>query len=841
MSTENKKTILLVEDEAIVSMVTSKSLQKFGYNVVTANTGNEAVEIALNNKYINLILMDIDLGKGIDGTETATIILRDNDIPIVFLSSHTEPEIVEKTEKITSYGYVVKNSNLTVLDASIKMAFKLFDVNHKLNQSNEKLRHHTQLLENIIENFPGFVLWKDKNSIFLGCNSNFARKTGFSSPAEIIGKCDYDLPFKVEEVETFLVDDSKVMQTGIPKLHFEEREHISNGVEIFLDTCKIPIHDAEGNISGILAVAMEITERKQAEKLLKASEEKFSKFFQFSPIIAIISTIDDGKIVNVNNEFVKISGFSIEEAIGKTTIELGWVLPEDRKRLIEEFYLQKKVDGIEINLFTKDKKKLLCTYYAEDIYIDGKHFLLSLLLDITKRKISEEKYQLLFENMNSGFQLNEAILDENNIPIDFRYLDGNSQMKNYTGFSIEEVRGKTIKQLMPNADINMIKDYCNVALTGIPIKLEYFSLTFNKYFKINAYSPQKGLFAVIYDDITDRKQVEYSLKEREQKYRLLVENNHDIIYTLTSDGIFTFVSPAWTTLLGHTTSEVVGKSFQIFVNPQDIPSCLLWLQKVIETGERQDGIEYRVRHIDGSWYWHTSSAVPLSDENGSIVGFEGTARDITEKKIAENKIKSLLAEKELVLKEVNHRIKNSMNTLYGLLMLQSQTLEDSKAVTALESSANRVKSMMMLYDNLYRSDDFQKISLRGYLPSLIDEIISNGSIGKSVKIEKKIDDFVLNAKRLQPLGIIINELLTNIMKYAFIGRDDGVINVSVSLKETDVSLIIEDNGIGIPESVDFENSTGFGLQLVWMLTRELKGTIRIERGNGTKIILEFMI
>jgi two-component sensor histidine kinase len=180
-----------------------------------------------------------------------------------------------------------------------------------------------------------------------------------------------------------------------------------------------------------------------------------------------------------------------------------------------------------------------------------------------------------------------------------------------------------------------------------------------------------------------------------------------------------------------------------------------------------------------------------------------------------------------------------MNVIYGLLVLQADTLKDPKAIAALEDSANRVQSMMILYDKLYRSPDVQKISVMNYLPNLVDEIIANFPNSNLVKVEKKINDFILDTKRLHPLGIIINELLTNIMKSAFIGRDDGLIKVSASLKGKNVSIIIQDNGSGIPETVDFEHSTGFGLQLVWMLTKELMGTIRIERIKGTKIILEF--
>ena len=135
------KKILLVEDEALIAMNEAQMLKKHGYEVVTAYNGKKAVEAANADPDISLILMDIDLGKGaMDGTEAAEIILKDKDIPVVFLSSHTEPEVVEKTEKITSYGYVVKNSGATVLDASIKMAFKLFEAKNEAKKHEEALR-----------------------------------------------------------------------------------------------------------------------------------------------------------------------------------------------------------------------------------------------------------------------------------------------------------------------------------------------------------------------------------------------------------------------------------------------------------------------------------------------------------------------------------------------------------------------------------------------------------------------------------------------------------------------------------------------------------------------------
>jgi PAS domain S-box-containing protein len=135
-----KKKLLLVEDEALIALSAKHSLERYGYDVTIASSGEKALELLESGTDFDLVLMDIDLGKGMDGTETAGIILQRRDLPIVFLSSHTEPETVEKTEKISSYGYVVKNSSITVLDASIKMAFKLFEANRQLKTSRDGLK-----------------------------------------------------------------------------------------------------------------------------------------------------------------------------------------------------------------------------------------------------------------------------------------------------------------------------------------------------------------------------------------------------------------------------------------------------------------------------------------------------------------------------------------------------------------------------------------------------------------------------------------------------------------------------------------------------------------------------
>ncbi|MGV8119071.1 MAG: sensor histidine kinase [Candidatus Xenobiia bacterium LiM19] len=181
-----------------------------------------------------------------------------------------------------------------------------------------------------------------------------------------------------------------------------------------------------------------------------------------------------------------------------------------------------------------------------------------------------------------------------------------------------------------------------------------------------------------------------------------------------------------------------------------------------------------------------------------------------------------------------------MGIIMGLLSLKSGVLKDPSAALSIDAARSRVKSMMVLYEKLYQSSDFRMISTKVHLGALIDEIAGTVSGRESLPaIEKHIDDVILDSDILSPLGIILNELLTNAVKHAFDGRDKGVIGVSLSVKGSHVTLTVEDNGTGVPESIDLTDSTGFGLQLVRMLTEQLGGAIRLERSNVSMFIVEF--
>jgi len=232
--------------------------------------------------------------------------------------------------------------------------------------------------------------------------------------------------------------------------------------------------------------------------------------------------------------------------------------------------------------------------------------------------------------------------------------------------------------------------------------------------------------------------------------------------------------------------------------------------------------------------------IPFHDENGEWLAVEFNI-DITERKQAEVEIKKQLSEKETLLKEVHHRIKNNISSIEGLLLMQATSTENTEVQSALQESVSRIQSTRVLYEKLLISKDYQDVSIKNYIDSLIDSMVAVFPESKYISIERDIKDFTVNSKKAIPIGIIINELMTNIFKYAFKEMEKGHILIEINKTENKVTLTIKDNGLGIDARVEMNQSPGFGLTIVKMLAEQLNGTFSMENDNGTRSVLKFEI
>lgn len=470
MEHKDQKTILLVEDEAIIGMTEALQLKKYGYDVICVQSGEKAIESINELKpRIDIILMDINLGKGIDGPQTASMILKEHDLPIVFLSSHTEREIVDKTEDIASYGYVIKNSNIAVLNTSIKMAFRL--------------------------------------------------------------------------------------------------------------------HAA---YSGLKNQKKEIEDKTAA---LKIYETRYRRLFETARDGILILNAKNGKIIDVNPFLVELLGFSKEE------------------------FLQKAIWDIS---------------------------------------------------------------------------------------------------------------------------------SFNQ--------------------ITYSKQLFKELQEKE------------------------------------------------YVRYTDLP---------LETSDK------RLIHVE------FVSNVYLVDNDKVI---QCNIRDIEARMQYEKKLTNSIAEKNALLKEIQHRTKNSFNMITSLINLRAEASSSGVTKSTLEELTLRVQSISDLYSLLYETESFYDVPLKEYCETIISSMLN---LSSNISISKEMDAVIVSAKNAASIGMIIVELLSNAIKYAFPNNAIGIINLSLKQLNSNTKLIVEDNGIGIPNDLDLEKTNSIGLHLVDLLVKQLNGQIQVESKQGTKIIITF--
>ncbi len=202
------------------------------------------------------------------------------------------------------------------------------------------------------------------------------------------------------------------------------------------------------------------------------------------------------------------------------------------------------------------------------------------------------------------------------------------------------------------------------------------------------------------------------------------------------------------------------------------------------------------------------------------------------------RIKELLSEKELFIREVHHRIKNNMATIASILSMQASSIDDPRASAALGDARNRVQSMMTLYEKLYVSSYSGTLNATAFLPPLIDDIVRNFHTPIALSVVKRIADFPIAESRLQPICMIINEILTNSMKYAFTGKNEGRLEITAKQVNGSVRIEIADDGNGFPPSSGIVHSEGFGLMLVRNLAKQMGGKTKIEQSKGTRFTLE---
>ena len=230
----------------------------------------------------------------------------------------------------------------------------------------------------------------------------------------------------------------------------------------------------------------------------------------------------------------------------------------------------------------------------------------------------------------------------------------------------------------------------------------------------------------------------------------------------------------------------------------------------------------------------------IRNTRGEILKWYGANQDITDQNQTEEKLKSLVNEKEILLKELQHRIKNNLTIISSLLSLGMRNITDEKARSIFTDAISRISSMTHIYEQLYSSDNIDKIDLNAYINNLADSVFKTYNIElNKCYLTLSLADISLEIKNVVPLGLILNELIANSLKYAYPGNTGGEIRVFLQKKDDFITLIVSDDGIGLPEGFNIEKSKSMGFMLVSILTKQIEGDLKIDGETGTRVSISF--
>ncbi|MDO5836602.1 MAG: PAS domain S-box protein, partial [Methanobacterium sp.] len=618
-----------------------------------------------------------------------------------------------------------------------------------------------------------------------------------------------------------------------------------------------PIID-DGHLIGSVHVAHDITQRRKMEIALKESEEKFREVFNNANDMVTLNIMHPegpGKFMEVNRTTLETLGYTREEFLELTPLDI--LSPEDGKNLSE---ISKKLHetgyvNLEMTNITRNGQRIPVDVAMHNFQLQDQNVIISIARDIRKRrktekalKESEKKYRTLFENMMEGFAYCQMLFDEEGQPVDWIYIDVNQAFYQLTG--LEDITGKKVTEAIPGimeAQTELFEVYGRVTLTGVPETIEIYFKPLKIWLNISVFSPNPEHFVAVFENITERKMADLALKKSEEKYRLLSENSGDVIWLMDfGSEKFTYVSPSVYKLRGFTVEEVLNQSLEEILTPESYQYLMERLPVKVQaflSGDESAKIQtFRVDQVckNGSTVPTEVVANMITDDEGNISGLLAVSRDITLRVKMEDEIQRSLQEKEVLLKEIHHRVKNNLMIIASLLNLQSRYIKDKEALGIFKESQSRANSMALIHEKLYRSTDLKRINFGEYIRTLANDLFrtytdSSGRINLNIDVE----DVMMDINTSIPLGLMLNELISNALKHGFPQGMGGDVNIYFKPNGDQYQLKVGDTGISFPKDVDYQNTDSLGLQLVNNLTKQIDGQIELDTSQGTEFTITF--
>jgi len=546
-----------------------------------------------------------------------------------------------------------------------------------------------------------------------------------------------------------------------------------------------------------------------------------------------------GKFIEANPAIVKMFGYKNKNDFLKTNVSDLYQNPEDRKRFNQKIQKDKYVKNEDLKL----KRKNGSTFWGSVSAVA-----------VTDKKGKIRHYDGTIVDINKRIKMEQALKEKEafNFAL-FQYAPQNSVVVDREGKIVKtNMKKRKSDSRIPNIGDVMYRDYASkhkIDMYGELIKCIKSGKT--KKFPEQPYG--KKIFAIIIapfsegaiitsQDITERKQVEKELIKTKERLELAMDAGEHGFWDWNLDTNSVYFSPRYYTMLGYEPGELPMKltTWVELMHPDDRERVIPKVKKWVENAQPYE-IEFRLKTKNEEWKWISGRGKSFEkDEKDEPHRAVGVHVDITKHKLAEEKIEKSLKEKTVLLQEIHHRVKNNLQIIASLLNLQSRRIKDKEALEMFQATRKRVFSMALVHERLYKSEDFARVDFRKYIEEMTVHLLTfHRDKMEKVRFEKDIKKTIIDINKAVPLGLILNELITNALKHAFPDDREGEVKIKFAKKGSRYDLMISDDGIGFPKDLDFRKAESMGLVLITSLVNQIDGEIKLDRSKGTSFKIRF--
>jgi PAS domain S-box-containing protein len=645
---------------------------------------------------------------------------------------------------------------------------------------------------------------------------------------------------------------------------FEVQNTSPNGDVFYREIFLHPIRNNKGEVEEIAVIGHDVTERKKSEQKILEQSAKLSAIFNSGT--QLIWTLDRNYHFtsfneNFSDSMYKVHGvrpvldkkevFNPHKGTGNEYIHDWWL-----NKYEQVFKTQKSVE------FTIEQTEFGTQKHYRQVFINpilnkGEVVEISCLsYDITELKYLQSESLRLEQKLSSIFDSSTHLIWTVN-----RKNDITSYNKNFASVFEKKYNQTLVINTRP-ADLlkgKVKQDYCDYwyplyekVFQGNKLKFERKEMEGDQVFYREVYlSPIRNEngeiieVACLAHDITENKNFESKILNQSAKLQAIFESGNQLMWTINRDMQLTSFNQNYANAifdLYHFYPQE-NKSIRELSANKTKPFEPIWDEyyAVAFSGRQVEFTSERVL-MNGEKVFRQYFLYPIKNHNHEVIEVSGLGFDITENKLNEVKLIQSLKEKEVLLKEVHHRVKNNMQVISSILNLQSSYVKDAYAFNLLKECQNRVKSMAFIHESLYQTKNFESVNFSEYITTLSKNLIHTYSVNsQKIKLILTLDDLFLNLDTSIPCGLIINEIISNSLKYAFPDNRDGIIFVTLKVNKNRVKIEAGDNGIGMPENIDIKNTQTLGLQLVDTLIEQINGSLELDSKKGTKFSIDFKI